>query len=71
MTALAPVTVNVQVRTLFPPLEQAPDHTASRPLDTDRVTDVPMAKPADPLLPVATLIPAGLDLNSFAAAHWS
>jgi hypothetical protein len=53
--------VNVQLFALFPPLEQAPDHIASRPFDTVSVIDVPTAKDADPLLPVATLMPAGVD----------
>jgi hypothetical protein len=47
---------------LLPPLEQAPDQIALRPPVTDKVTDVPMVNDADPLLPVATLIPAGLDV---------
>jgi hypothetical protein len=53
--------VNVQLFALFPPLEQAPDHIASRPFDTVSVIDVPTAKDADPVLPVATLMPAGVD----------
>jgi hypothetical protein len=55
--------VKVQVFTLLPPLVQAPVQTAERPLDADRVTDVPIANVADPLLPVATLMPAGLDVT--------
>ena len=51
--------VNVHVFRLLPPLEQAPDQIASRPLDTDSVICVPDANGADPLLPTATLIPAG------------
>jgi hypothetical protein len=46
---------------LLPPLEHAPDQMASRPLVTDSVTDVPMANEADPVLPTATLMPAGVD----------
>jgi len=63
VTELAPVAVKVQVRTLLPPLEQAPVHTAERPLDAVRVTDVPVANVADPVLPVATLMPAGLEVT--------
>jgi len=51
----------VQLVVLFPPLEQAPDHIALRPFDTVSVIDVPTAKDADPLLPVTTLMPAGVD----------
>ena len=47
---------------MSPPLEQAPDQIALRPLLTDRVTDVPTVNDADPLLPVVTLIPDGLDV---------
>jgi hypothetical protein len=54
--------VNVQLRRLFPLLEQAPENTASRPFETVRVIDVPLANAADPLLPTDTLIPAGLDV---------
>jgi hypothetical protein len=53
--------VNVQVFVLLLPLEQAPDHTTSRPLDTFNVTEVPLANDAVPVLPVDTLIPAGVD----------
>ena len=60
--ALAPM-VNVHVFRLLPPLEQAPDQIASRPLDTDNVICVPDANGADPLLPTATLIPAGDDVT--------
>lgn len=55
--------VNVHVRRLLPPLEQAPDQIASRPFDTLSVIDVPVANDADPVLPTATLIPAGLDVT--------
>lgn len=44
--------VNVQVFVLLLPLEQAPDHTTSRPLDTLNVTEVPLANDAVPLVPV-------------------
>ena len=53
--------MNVHVFLLLPPLEQAPDQMASRPFDTLSVIDVPVANEADPELPTATLIPAGLD----------
>ena len=36
---------------------------AERPLVTLRVIDVPAANVAEPLLPVATLMPAGLDVT--------
>jgi len=62
VTEAAPPSVNVQVRTLLPALEQAPDQMASRPLDTLSVIEVPTVKDADPLLPVATLMPAGLEV---------
>jgi hypothetical protein len=63
VTDAAPLSVNVQVFALFPPLEQAPDQMASRPLETLSVIDVPVANEADPVLPTATLIPAGLDVT--------
>src|SRR5215510_4339079 len=63
LTDALPVRVNVHVFTLFPPLEQAPDHIASRPLVTLSVTEVPVANAAEPVLPTATLIPAGLELT--------
>jgi hypothetical protein len=53
--------VRLQVFVFAPPLEQLPDHTASRPLLTLRVTSVPVAKLAVPLVPTATRSPAGLD----------
>lgn len=62
VTDAAAVIVNVQVLCLFPPLEQAPDQIASRPFDTLNVSDVPLAKEADPVLPTDTLIPVGLDV---------
>jgi len=55
--------VNEQDRCLDPPLEQAPDQTASRPLATLRVTLVPPANDADPVLPTLTLIPDGLEVT--------
>jgi hypothetical protein len=53
--------MNVHVFALFPPLEQAPDQTASRPFETLSVIADPVANVAAPVLPTATLIPAGLD----------
>jgi hypothetical protein len=53
--------VKAQVRVFAPPLEQAPDQIASRPSVTLSVTRVPVAKVAEPVLPTATLMPAGLD----------
>jgi len=53
----------VHVFALLPPLEQAPDQIASRVLDTLSVTEVPVANVAEPVLPTATLIPAGLELT--------
>ena len=58
-----PVSVNVQVRLLSPPLEHAPDQMASRPLETLSVIAVPLANAADPVLPTATLMPVGLDVT--------
>ena len=63
VTAAFPVSVNVQVFALFPPLEQAPDHMASRPFETMSVIDVPVANGAGMVLPTATLIPAGLEVT--------
>jgi hypothetical protein len=61
-TDALPVSVNAHVLRLFPPLEQAPDQTASRPLETLSVIDVPLANVAEPVLATATLIPAGLEV---------
>jgi hypothetical protein len=61
--AAAAARVKVHDRTFEPPLEHAPDQTAERPLLTLSVIDVPTAKDADPLEPVATLTPAGLDVT--------
>lgn len=55
--------VNVHVRVLLPPLEQAPDQTASRPFVTLRVMDVPVLNGAEPVVPTSTLMPAGLDVT--------
>jgi hypothetical protein len=55
--------VNEQVFALLPPLEHAPDHTASRPFETLSVIDVPVVNDADPVLPTVTLMPAGVDVT--------
>jgi hypothetical protein len=48
---------------LFPPLEQAPDQTASRPSVIENVMDRPIGKEALCDDPVATLMPAGVELT--------
>jgi hypothetical protein len=63
VTDAAPPRVNPHVFALAPLLEHAPDQIASRPFETLSVTVVPAANVAEPLLPVATLIPAGLDVT--------
>ena len=63
MTDAAPFNVNVQLFASFPPLEHAPDQIASRPLLTLSVIAVPVENDADPVLPTATLMPAGLDVT--------
>jgi hypothetical protein len=55
--------VNVQVLVLLPPLEQAPDQMASRPLETCKVIEVPVANEAVPLLPTFTLMPVGVEVT--------
>lgn len=55
--------VNVQVFVLFPPLEHAPDQIASRPFVTLSVIAVPVLKVAEPDVPTATSMPAGLDIT--------
>ena len=62
LTVALALAVNVQLLVLLPPLEQAPDHTASRLLETRRVTDVPAENEAVPLLPTATLMPVGVEV---------
>ena len=61
VTAAAPDSVNVQVFTLLPPLEQAPDQMTSRPFEALSVIAVPAGNEADPVDPDAALIPAGLE----------
>jgi len=63
VTDAAAVSVNVQLLALFPPLEHAPDQIASRPFEIVSVIDVPVVNGADPVLPTATLIPAGLEVT--------
>ena len=53
----------MHVFALAPALEQAPDQIASRALLTLSVIDVPVANAAEPVLPTATLIPAGVDVT--------
>ena len=55
--------VKVHVCTLLPPLEHAPDQIVLRPFETVSVTEVPVANVAEPVLPTATLIPAGLEVT--------
>jgi hypothetical protein len=62
VTDAVPVSVNVQLFALFPPLEQPPDQVASRPLATRSVIDVPVVNDADLVLPTVTSMPAGLDV---------
>ncbi len=53
----------MHVVVLLPPLEQAPDQITERVLVALSVIDVPVANVAEPVLPTATLIPAGLELT--------
>jgi len=61
VTEAVPVNVNVQLFTSSPSLEQAPDQIAVRPFETVSVIAVPVENDADPVLPTATLIPAGAE----------
>jgi hypothetical protein len=61
VTEVAAFSVRLQLFVFCPPLEQAPDHMASRPLLTLSVTDMPVAKLALPVVPTFTLSPAGLE----------
>jgi hypothetical protein len=54
--------VKVQLFVLLPPLEQAPVQIAVRPPDTLKVIDVPVLNDAEPVLPLDTLMPAGVDV---------
>ena len=62
LTVAAALSVNVQVATLLPLLEHAPDQMALRPFETPRVIAVPVAKVDEALLPTSTLTPAGADV---------
>jgi hypothetical protein len=62
VTDALPDRVNVHVLRLLPPLEQAPDQIASRPFETLSVIEVPVVNDAEPVLPTATLIPAGVEV---------
>lgn len=63
LTAALLFKVNVQLAFLDPLLEHAPDQTADRPLDTVSVIALPVFIEADPELPTATLMPAGLEVT--------
>jgi hypothetical protein len=63
LTDAAPEIVNVQLLVLLPPLEQLPDQMASRPFVTLSVMAAPEVKDAEPLLPVETLMPVGLEVT--------
>jgi hypothetical protein len=63
LTDTFPLIVNVHVLALLPPLEHAPDQIASRPFEMLSATAVPAAKEPEPLLPTATLMPAGFDVT--------
>jgi hypothetical protein len=52
VTDALPWMVNVQVFTLLPPLEHAPDQIASRVFVTLSVIDVPVLNVAEPVLPI-------------------
>ena len=53
----------MHVVVLLPPLEQAPDQITSRVLVALSVIDAPITNVAEPVLPTATLIPAGLEVT--------
>ena len=61
LTVAFPPSVNVHAFVSFPPLEQAPDQTASRPFEILSVIAVPVANGAEPVPPTTTRSPAGLD----------
>jgi hypothetical protein len=63
VTVALPLSVNVQVFVLFPPLEHAPDQMTSRSFVARSVIAVPIANDAEPVLPTATLIPVGVDVT--------
>jgi hypothetical protein len=57
------LTENVQLTAAAPPLLHIPDQIAPCPLSVVSVTCAPVAKLADPELPLETLKPAGLDVT--------
>ena len=63
VTEAAPPIVNVHDLVFDPPLEQLPDQIAERPVVTVNVTALPTANDAEPLLPVATSMLAGLEVT--------
>jgi hypothetical protein len=63
VTDVSAFSVNVQLLALAPPLEHAPDQTASRLFETLSVIEVPTANDANCVLPTLTSIPAGLDVT--------
>ena len=63
MTEALPLSVNVQVLVLFPPLEHAPDQMTSRLFVALSVIVVPVANDVDPLLPTVTLMPVGFEVT--------
>ena len=63
LTEEFPVRVNVQLAVLLD--EHAPVHIATRPPETVSVTWLPEGSAADPEVPTATLIPAGLEVTLF------
>ena len=63
VTEALPLSVNVQVFVLFPPLEHAPDQMTSRSFVARSVIAVPVVNDAEPLPPTATLIPTGVDVT--------
>lgn len=63
VTEAIPLSVNVQVFVLLPPLEHAPDQMVSRPFVALSVIAAPVVNDAEPLLPTVTLMPAGLEMT--------
>jgi uncharacterized membrane protein len=62
VTLALPFSVNVHVFLLAPPLEQAPDQITSRSFVARSVIELPTVNDADPVLPTATLMPAGVEI---------
>jgi hypothetical protein len=63
VTAALAFKVNVHVFVLLPPLEHTPDQMTSRLLVALSEIVVPMANDAEPVLPTATLMPAGFEVT--------